>query len=322
MLNLLKKDRKEVTNHALTEVLTSEDIQALISRQELEKPPLGLRQVETTFPELDPGKTFLIDLTYLKDDEGTLISNMFSIKDITSQKAMENASQGFIAQVAHEFLTPLTTIGSYNEMLMDGEIQDREMQKEFYNTISEETSRLSRLIQNLLSIAKIEMGGITLNKGLIKTDWLIGDSISAVEGSALKKNISITKNMPDNFPTLVGDKELLKIAVINILGNAVKYSPENKSITLSLQEQDDMVVLTIADTGYGISEEDLPHIFEKFYRSKDAHITEQTGSGLGLPMTAEIVHLHGGEIDVQSESGEGTQFTIIIPKEEYYLGKQ
>ena len=322
VLTLLNKNRKDVMNRPLAEILMNEEIKEFLSSQELENSPHVLRQTETSFPDLAPGKTFLISLTHLKDDGGAVISNMISMKDITNQKSMEEASQGFIAQVAHEFLTPLTTIGSYNEMLMDGEIQDREMQKEFYNTISEETTRLSRLIQNLLSIAKIEMGGITLNKGIVKTDWLIGDSMAAVEGSALKKNIRIVKNMPDNFPSFVGDKELLKIAVINVLGNAVKYCPENASITITLLEQNDMIVFSIKDTGYGISQEDLPHIFEKFYRSKDSNITKQTGSGLGLPMTAEIVHLHGGEVEVQSEPGEGTQFTIIMPKEEYYLGKQ
>ena len=322
VLTLLNKNRKDVMNRPLAEILMNEEIKEFLSSQELENSPHVLRQTETSFPDLAPGKTFLISLTHLKDDGGAVISNMISMKDITNQKSMEEASQGFIAQVAHEFLTPLTTIGSYNEMLMDGEIQDREMQKEFYNTISEETTRLSRLIQNLLSIAKIEMGGITLNKGLVKTDWLVGDSMAAVEGSALKKNIRIVKNMPDNFPSFVGDKELLKIAVINVLGNAVKYSPENASITITLLEQNDMIVFSIKDTGYGISQEDLPHIFEKFYRSKNSNITKQTGSGLGLPMTAEIVHLHGGEVEVQSDPGEGTQFTIIMPKEEYYLGKQ
>ena len=128
--------------------------------------------------------------------------------------------------------------------------------------------------------------------------------------------------MPDIFPTLIGDKELLKIAVINILGNAVKYSPENTEITYSLLEERDMVVIDITDTGYGIGKEDLPHIFDKFYRSKESDILEQTGSGLGLPMAAEIINLHGGEIEVESEKSEGTKFTIRIPKEQYFVGDQ
>ena len=150
----------------------------------------------------------------------------------------------------------------------------------------------------------------------------MGDSVAAVEGEALKKNITIYKNLPDFFPSFMGDKEMLKISLINILGNAVKYSPENASITLSLFEEDKNIVFIIEDTGYGISEKDLPHIFNKFYRSSEPDIKEKMGSGLGLAMTAEIVNLHGGEVDVQSEQGKGSKFSIKLPKEEYYLEKQ
>jgi two-component system phosphate regulon sensor histidine kinase PhoR len=206
-------------------------------------------------------------------------------------------------------------------MLMEGEIEDKEMQREFYNTISEETSRLSRLIQNLLNLAKIEMGTLSLNSGLVKTDWLVQDSLATIESPAQRKEIILEKDLPDNFPSLVGDKELLKTALINILGNAVKYSPKETTIRFSLYEDDEMVTFEVQDQGHGIGKEDLPHIFDKFYRSKDQNVAEQTGSGLGLAMTAVIIHLHGGEIEVESEPGEGSRFIIRIPKEEYHLEK-
>ena len=146
--------------------------------------------------------------------------------------------------------------------------------------------------------------------------------MAAVEGTALKKNISIERELPDNFPSLVGDKELLKAAIINILGNAVKYTPENGHIKFMLTEQDDFIIFEVTDDGCGIAKADLPHIFDKFYRSTDPRVTEQTGSGLGLALTSEIVRLHGGEIEVNSKPDEGSHFMIRLPKEEYYLGKQ
>jgi signal transduction histidine kinase len=322
MLNLLNKDRNEVVDRVLGEVLEHDEITSFISQQESLKSTGTMGHIETTFPDLAPGEMFQLSLSNMKDGEGSVTGNIVLVKNITSEKSSENVQHEFMASVAHEFLTPLTTIKSYNEMLMDGEIDDREMQKEFYNTIAEETGRLSRLIQNLLNLAKIETGSLTLNTGLVKTDWLVDDCIAAVEPSAKKKRITIQKNLPDNFPSLLGDKELLKTAVINLLGNAVKYSPESASITFSLIDQDEMVLLEVIDTGYGVSEEDLPHIFDKFYRSKDPHIVEQMGSGLGLAMTLQIIQLHGGEIEVQSEIGEGSHFTISFPKEEYYLGEQ
>jgi signal transduction histidine kinase len=292
MLNFLDKKQDEVIDHSLGDVLSHDQIEGFLSQQEALKQSSGARHIEATF------------------------------KNITSEKSAENAKHEFITRITHELLTPLTTINSYNEMLMDDEIDNVEMQKEFYNTINEETSRLTSLVKNLLNISKIEMGSLTLHKGLVKSDWLFDDCLTTVEGTAQKKNITIERNVPDSFPALFADKELLKVAVINILGNAVKYTPENGHIQFMLTEQDDFIIFEVIDDGYGISKEDLPHIFDKFYRSTDPRVTEQTGSGLGLALTSEIVRLHGGEIEVSSKPDEGSYFKIRLPKEEYYLGKQ
>ena len=280
------------------------------------------KNIDMTFPGTSPGRVYQVSIMKLRDEGSTTIYNLISIRDITELKNIKDSSQGFIAQVAHELLTPLTTIRSYNEMLMDGEVDDIEMQKEFYNTINDETFRLTRFIQNLLSIAKLEMGGLVMQKGLIKTDWLVEDSVSAVEGEAIKKCIKISKNLPDNFPSIMGDKEMLKIAIINVLGNAVKYCPENSIITLTLLDQQEEIHFIIEDDGPGIPSEDLPHIFEKFFRSTDQNVKDKMGSGLGLAMTAEIINLHGGEVGAESEQGNGTKFTIKLPKEKYYIGNE
>jgi PAS domain S-box-containing protein len=321
LLDLFNLKREEVLDRPIQEVIKYEQIASFISLQESLKSTTTANHIEAQFPEHYPGGVFRVSLSRMRDDEGIVIGKMLTVKNISGEKASEKVKHEFIASVAHEFLTPLTTIKSYNEMLMDGEVSDMEMQKEFFNTISMETDRLSSLIQNLLNISKIEMGSLTINRDLVKTDWLVKDCTSAVEKAAQKKRITIHRNVPDNFPTLMGDKELLKIALINLLGNAVKYCPENARITLSLFLENDMIVFDVMDTGPGISEEDLPRIFDKFYRSKDPHIREQTGSGLGLATTSEIIRLHGGEIEARSEPGRGTQFLVRIPKEDYYLGK-
>lgn len=321
-LNLFKKDSNEVLEQPVRVIIGDERLLDFIEKYSGNDNPLESGSMETAFPETAPDKFFRVTLAKLKEDENTVLYNMISLKDITVEKSIKEASQGFIAQVAHELLTPLTTIRSYNEMLMDGEVDDSEMQKEFYNTINDETGRLTRLIQNLLSIAKLEMGGLVIRKGLVKTDWLVEDTVSTVEGEAVKKSIIISRNLPDIFPSILGDKELLKIAIINILGNAVKYCPENSNITLTLLDQTKEVHFIIEDDGPGIAKEDLPHIFEKFYRSNDPDIKDKIGSGLGLAMTAEIINLHSGGVDVESEQGEGTRFTIKLPKEQYYVGSE
>jgi len=322
MLNLLEKSRSDVVDHPLAEILGHDQITAFILQQEEFKHSKNIGYIEATFPELASGEFFQVSLGYLTGKEEGVIGKVISFKNITTEKSSEKAKHEFITHITHELLTPLTTINSYNEMLMEDEIDNIEMQKEFYNTISDETRRLTRLVKNLLNISKIEMGSLTLNKGLVKSDWLFDDCITAVEGAAQKKKITIERNLPDNFPSLFGDKELLKVGIINILGNAVKYTPEKGQIKFTLTEQDDVVVFEVIDNGYGISKEDLAHIFDKFYRSTDPRVTEQTGSGLGLALTSEIIRLHGGEVEVSSKVDEGSHFVIRLPKEEYYLGKQ
>lgn len=320
MLKLLGKAREDVLDRPLGEVVDHAEITSFVAHHDMIGQSKTIDRLESLFPEIPPGEVFKVSVGYLMGAENTPIGKIISFHNITVESLAEKAKHQFIAHVAHEILTPITNIKSYSEMLMDGEIQDADLQKEFYNTINEQTNRLADLIKNLLNISKMEMGSLTINKGLVKTDWLFEGCISSIEASALEKNITIVRHQPDIFPALIADKDLLKAAIINILGNALKYTPANGNITFSISEQNKMVIFDIIDSGYGISQEDLPHIFDKFYRSANPHITDQVGSGLGLAITAEIVHLHDGEISVQSELGEGTQFTIKLPKQEYYLG--
>ncbi len=321
-LNLMNKELAGVLDHPVAEVLPNKDITQFATQHESTQPIGTPNHIETTFAELAADETFRITFSYLQDDDGTPIGKMISIKDITHEKLGEKTMNDFVTQLSHELRTPLTTITAYNEMLMDGEIQDPEVKKEFYNTIKDETNRLTQLIHNLLNMSKIEMGGLAFNKELVRTDWLFQDCINAAEAAAHKKQIKVEKLMPDNFPTLVGDKEQLKVAINNVLNNAVKYTPENGSITFSLNESDQHVIFEISDTGYGISKEDRPRIFDKAYRSSEPRIAEQPGSGFGLAITEAIIDHHGGTLEVESEPGKGTHITIRIPQEAYDLGSQ
>ena len=322
MLRLINKSRQDVTDCPLEKVFTNEEITSFISGQQGVKKLRANSHLEVTFPELAPGETYRVFCSYLVGDNNALIGKVISLNNITREKEVANATLEFTAHLSHELMTPLTTIKSYSEMLMDGEIKDGETQKEFYNTINSETSRLSALIKDLLNLSKIEVGSLTLNQGRVKSDWLFNDCITTVEGAARKKNISLLRDMPDNFPILVGDKELLKGAIINILGNAIKYTPENGKVQFALSEENNMVIFDIRDTGYGMSKEELSHIFDKFYRSNNSQITEQQGTGLGLAIASQIIGLHGGEIKVQSKLGKGSHFSVKIPKKEDYLGSE
>ena len=316
MIKLFDLKREAVIDHPLKDVLRNDDLVSFIIQQDT------IEYQDMSFPDQAPGEVFLVTLAHFMGAEGTPIGKVITFRNITSIKMVQKAQQEFIAHVAHELRTPLTNIKSYSEMLMDQEVESAEMQKEFFNTINQETTRLADLVQSLLSLSKMEMGGLTINKGLLRTDWLVDGSLSAVEASARDKRITIEKKLPDIFPSIMADKELLKSAIINVLGNAVKYTPADGKIIFSIFEQDNTIVIEITDTGYGLAPEDLSHVFEKFYRSNNPQVAGQTGSGLGLAIAAEIVHLHNGEIEVQSKLGEGSQFTIKIPREDYQLGNQ
>jgi len=322
MLQLLGKARDEVVDHQVSEVIGNPEILSFIVRQEATGLVSSTAHINTTFPESSPDETYRITSGYLMGGENTPIGLMLMVNNVTAESMVESAQQDFIAHVAHELLTPLQNIKSYSEMLMDGEIEDAEMEKEFYNTINDQTDRLSGLIRNLLSISQMEMGSLALDRGLVRTDWFVDDCLSTIEGSAKDKEITIERDLPDMFPSTMADKELLKVAFNNVLGNAVKYTPNGGSVTFRISEEGQMVCFEIRDTGYGISEEDQHHVFEKFYRSEDPEITGEAGSGLGLATTAEIIQLHDGEITVESQLGEGTTFKIRLPKEEYTLGRE
>ncbi len=322
LLQLLHRKREEIIDHPLALVLPYPEVLSYISQHDDVLQSLNQKPLETTLTDLAPGERFQIAITYLTDSRQECIGKMISLRNVTAARIAEQSQHQFIAHVAHELLTPLTNIKSYSEMLMDGEVPNVDMQREFYNTINEETDRLAHLIQSLMDISKMEVGSLTLNKGLVRTDWFIEGCLSTIEASARDKHLTIEKRIPDTFPSLWADKELLRGAIINILGNALKYTPEDGKITFGIIDHGAAVDFEVSDTGYGIAQEDLPRIFDKFYRSNQPHITTQAGSGLGLAITAEIVRLHGGKIDVRSQVGVGTQITIRIPKEEHFLGKE
>ncbi|MDX2447504.1 MAG: ATP-binding protein [Desulfobacterales bacterium] len=319
MLNNIGKVREDAIDHPLEEVITDPTLNHFISQQENIVEHLTSHQVEFSIAELKETYVFSVTCAVLSGEDRQVAGKLLTFNDITSQKEAEKNTIAFVAHLSHELMTPLTTIQSYSEMLMDGEIEDTETQKEFYNTINKETERLTRLIKDLLSLSRIEMGSLTINKDIVMSEMLFNDCIVAIEGSAKKKGITIEKHVPDNFPSFMGDKELLKGAIINLLGNAVKYTPEKGELVFGLRKEEDVIIFDISDTGYGMSQDDLGHIFEKFYRSSNPEVADKQGTGLGLSIASEIIALHGGQIDVQSELGRGTYFIISIPLEEYYI---
>lgn len=315
-LTLLGSERDPMLDQPFDEAIEHGALKEFILQQNLIQQASGARQRETTFPEKRPDRVYNLASPPPLDSEEGLFGMIIIVTDITKEKKSEHAKQDFVTHIAHELRPPLTNIKAYNEMLMDGEVSSPEIQKEFFNTINDETNRLTTLISNILNLAEMEIGQVSVDGDLVKTEWLVESAMEAMDAVAKEKKIAIKTELPDNFPLLTGDKERLKSALINLLGNAVKYTPEQGKVVFSLREDQETVVFKVTDTGCGIDDHDLPHIFEKFYRSKKDQVVQEQGSGLGLAITSEIIRLHDGFIEVESTPGSGSSFTTTLPKKE------
>jgi len=264
--------------------------------------------------------TATLKLSYkvLIDGSGNICGSVISARDITSQKLAESAKVELITHISHELKAFLVTIKDR----ITGLTKERYIKKdhviELSNTLNEEIYRLEGLINNLLNLSKIEMGGFTLSRTMVRTKEFL-ENIFHMVISQKKKDLHYELILPDHLSPISIDKELMGVALMNILSNAIKYTHEHGKVTLKAEEEGDRLIIHIIDTGIGISEEELPHIFDKFYRSSDEYVKGQAGHGLGLAMAKAIIKLHEGELMVESKKGEGTHFTIYLPIEERYF---
>ena len=239
--------------------------------------------------------------------------NMWTVRDVTQQNLADKMRAEFLQSAAHELRTPLMNIRAYAETLELTEDIDVEQQKEFCNIINSEAIRLSRFVDELLDIDKMEAGGLSLDSHEIDLERLLDDVIGKVQPQMKKKNIEFAQEIPAKLPKLFIDKDKIAAALLNLLGNAAKYTPAGGNVSLSVECDEQECRFHVEDTGFGISQEELPKVFDRFFRSDDSRVQEETGSGLGLAFTHEVVRLHEGRLDVHSELNHGTKFTMVLP---------
>ena len=245
---------------------------------------------------------------------GTLIILRDKTQELLSSKEQED----FINHVSHELKSPLNIIQLYAETLLDDVDNDKNSRIESLNTIVDEVERLTLLISNLLNVSKIESGNIKLNKQHVKLADFIEDTFDKVSRAGKSSTLNFHFKADSTLGSIQMDKELMRIALSNLLTNAIKYNRPDGNVTLQVEEKNEQYILSVIDDGVGISAADLPNVFEKFYRSESDIIQQRSGHGLGLALSKDIVELHHGEITVQSEIGEGTTFSIILNKHSFF----
>lgn len=240
---------------------------------------------------------------------------VWSLRDVTQQKLAEQTRDRFIDTATHEIRTPLANIKAYAETLATSEFIDVELQKEFCNIINSEVTRLARFIDDLLSISSMEVGALTIDRQKVETERLFAEVLTKVEPQMQKKSIEFDVSLAPKLPELNLDKDKIIAVAVNILGNAAKYTPEGGRVSLKVKADDGQLRIAVQDTGVGIAAEELPKVFDKFFRSDDPRVQAEVGSGLGLSLAREVVRMHGGEITVDSELNQGSTFTIHLPLE-------
>ncbi|MCE9591982.1 MAG: cell wall metabolism sensor histidine kinase WalK [Planctomycetes bacterium] len=236
---------------------------------------------------------------------------LITIDDVTQQRVADESRNSFIAQATHELRMPLTNMRLYLDAAQEND-QDTAMRGKALNVIGQECRRLEQMVGEMLSVAQIEAGSLEINKDDVRLAKLF-EELQADYSTTAAEKISLRFEMPPKLPTIQGDREKLMLALHNLVGNALKYSPEGGSVTVIAAADAKSLRIDVRDTGIGIAEEEQDRIFERFYRAKDPRVRHITGSGLGLTLAREVARLHGGDITVQSQPDKGSTFTLTIP---------
>lgn len=233
--------------------------------------------------------------------------------DITHLKKLELMRKDFVANVSHELKTPITSIKGFAETLLDGAMTDPDTLRNFLTIINDESTRLQGLIEDLLRLSNLEKDEYKLVKRDVNLSMLIGEIMPIVNQPAEKKRIALSVDTADNIE-FQAESEGVKQVIINLLMNAISYTPENGKVSLYAEETRDSVHIKVTDTGIGIHKDAIPRIFERFYRVDKARSRNTGGTGLGLSILKHIVEVHGGKISVESELNKGSAFHVYFPK--------
>jgi PAS domain S-box-containing protein len=235
-------------------------------------------------------------------------------RDVTKEVEADRAKSEFVSTVSHELRTPMTAIKGYTDLLHAGAAGPINVeQKRFLTTIKSNTDRLTALINDLLDISRMETGRIRFEPRPLQIGDVIADVVNALAGQAEESNQQLSYEVAAGLPDVLGDRDRLNQVLTNLVGNAVRYTPQGGDIEVRAYAVEKAVRIDVRDTGIGIDPEDMAHIFERFYRADHPLVQETRGTGLGLSIVKMFVEMHGGRIWVESDPGQGSTFTFILP---------
>jgi len=271
--------------------------------------------VEHSIDRQGAPRTFNVTLSCVVTDEDEVSGVVAVLHDVTREKEIARMKTDFVSNVSHELKTPLASIKAYVEMLVDGEADDEKTRRDFYEIISAETDRLHRLIENILNISRIESGVVKVVREPVSLSAVVKQVLEVAAPQARQKDIRLVERLAPVYAQVEADRDMIYQAAMNLISNALKYTPEGGTVTVevSVDERRKVAACSVADTGKGIPADDLPHIFDKFYRV-GANRKMAKGTGLGLTLVKHIVEtVHEGTLSVTSEQDAGSTFRFEMP---------
>ena len=266
--------------------------------------------------ELGEGEPVMLDvsITPVRGVDAAEGKTMLVFHDVTRLKKLERMRVDFVANVTHEIKTPLTAILGFVETLQEGAIEDRETAKKFLSTIARHAERLNRLVEDLLTISNIELGEMRFCFESVALSGVAQSVLHMIQMKAREKKIELTSAIPEDLPLISADRDRLSQILINVLDNAVKFTPEGGTVTLSAaQAAGNEVVVKIADTGIGVPRDEILRLGERFYRVDKTRSRELGGTGLGLSIVKHLMTAHKGRMEVESLLGRGTTVSLYFP---------
>jgi PAS domain S-box-containing protein len=308
--------KDEVFGRNLVEDFIAEDYKVLV-KEVLDNALVGKETSNFEFPlYTKDGKRVevLLNATTRRDASGNIVGVVGVGQDITHLKEVDRLKSNIVANVSHELRAPLASIKAYTELLLDElEGEDRALRQRFLTVIDRETDRLTGLICDVLDLSRLEAGQFALKKEPVHIGEIIGEVLDLFDIQAQDRKISIHADVQPDLPPILADRELMTMMIKNLVGNAIKFSNEGGQVGVVAREEDARLILSIVDQGIGIPPDDLPHIFEKFYRVWSTTESGIEGVGLGLVLAKEAAEAHGGRIEVESELGVGSRFIATLP---------
>jgi signal transduction histidine kinase len=244
-----------------------------------------------------------------------LAGSYFIMRSINRERAVAKLQSEFVSAVSHEFRTPLTSLRQLSEMLSKGRIPTEDLRQKTYDILSSESERLQRLVESLLDFGRIEARAFRYRYDHLDPAKLVSDLVAEFREKAAAQGYLVELEIAGDYPLIRADREALGLALRNLLDNAVKYSPDCRTVWVEMAHEEGRLAIRVRDQGIGIPASEQKEIFKKFVRGTSSGAAHVQGTGIGLAMARHIVEAHGGEIRLESKPGRGSTFTILLPSE-------